>query len=386
MQRESPRVMRGGTPDGVRAVARAMVPTVPRGVVGAALRGTSRGAALRATCRVAARALAAGLAALVLLSGCGGGPVRPEEPAGGAGGAGAGGAGAGPRAEPALAEAGAGRGRGETVILVAAAASLQDALQDAAEAFRRVHPAIRVQFTFGSSGALAAQVEAGAPVDLFVAAGRDPVDRLVRRGLADPGAVRVVAGNRLVLVVPAGRPMPGRSVTGRVGAGRPTGGGTGSGAGTGPGAGSGQGAGSGAGMAPEAGLWMNLAGDGIRRIALGDPAHVPAGRYGRQVLEHLGLWARVQPKLVLDQDVRQVLQHVAAGAADAGIVYATDAATAKGVAVVAEAPPGSHEPIVYPLVVPRTAVHPEAARALADWLAGAEGQAIFARYGFLPPP
>ncbi|HEY8394859.1 MAG TPA: molybdate ABC transporter substrate-binding protein [Thermaerobacter sp.] len=227
-------------------------------------------------------------------------------------------------------------------ILVSAAASLQDAMREAAAEFAREHPEIAVRFNFGSSGALAQQIAAGAPVDLFIAAGRQPMDMLVEKGLVDPGAVHVIARNQVVLIVP------------RTGAASVRG-------------------------------WQDLSRPDVRRIAIGDPAHVPAGQYARQVLEQLGLWEKVSTKLVLDQDVREVLHHVAAGEAQAGIVYRTDAATSDGVAVVAEPPAGSQPPVVYPVAVPRTAPHPEEARKLAEFLTSERGRSVLRRHGFLPP-
>ena len=175
---------------------------------------------------------------------------------------------------------------------------------------------------------------------LFVAAGTQPMEKLVSQGLVDPAGVRPVAGNRLVLIAPKDQP----SIRGGA----------------------------------------DLGGDGVRRLAIGDPAHVPAGQYARQTLTRLGLWTAVQPKLVRDQDVRQVLQHVAAGEAQAGIVYRTDAAATGGVAVVAEAPPGSHDPVIYPMAVVRGARHGEAARRLAGFLLSDTGQRIFRQHGFEP--
>ena len=226
-------------------------------------------------------------------------------------------------------------------LLVSAAASLQDALQEAAARFTARHPGVAVDFNFGSSGALARQIEAGAPADLFIAAGPQPVGDLVARGLVDRADVRTLCRNRLVLVVPADGPSP-------------------------------------------VGGWADLDAAAVRRVAVGDPAHVPAGQYGRQVLRHLGLWEAVRPKLVLESDVRAVLRHVAAGAVEAGIVYRTDALSSPAVRVVAEAPPGSHDPIVYPLVVLKTTPHRQAADALAAFLTGPEGQEVLARHGFLP--
>ncbi|MFS8639265.1 MAG: molybdate ABC transporter substrate-binding protein [Symbiobacteriaceae bacterium] len=227
-------------------------------------------------------------------------------------------------------------------VLVSAAASLQDALREAAAEFVRQHPDIELRFNFGSSGALAQQVVAGAPVDVFIAAGRQPMDLLIGKGLVDPGSVHVIARNQVVLIAPRDGTAALRG-------------------------------------------WQDLGGGQVDRIAIGDPAHVPAGQYGRQVLEHLGLWEQVQGKLVLDQDVREVLHHVATGEARAGIVYRTDAAPSDEVVVVAEAPAGSHAPVVYPLAVPKTSRHPEQAWALAGFLSSSQGQVILQRHGFLPP-
>jgi molybdate transport system substrate-binding protein len=128
--------------------------------------------------------------------------------------------------------------------------------------------------------------------------------------------------------------------------------------------------------------WNSLADAPIRQVALGDPESVPAGDYGRQVLRSLGLWDRVQPKLIFDQDVRQVLSHVATGNADAGIVYATDAKSEPHVRAVADAPPNTHDPVVYPIAVLKSARDEHAARALAAFLAGPEACAIFESFGF----
>lgn len=239
-------------------------------------------------------------------------------------------------------EQGNGNGAAQPVeLLVSSAASLQDALREAAAEFVRKHPEIKVRFNFGSSGALAQQIVAGAPVDVFIAAGRQPVDMLAEQGLVDPGRVHIIARNQVVLIVP-------RNGTGTVRG------------------------------------WQDLSRPEVRRIAIGDPAHVPAGQYGRQVLQHLGLWEKVKPKLVLDQDVREVLHHVA-GEAQAGVVYRTDAMTSDRVVVAAEAPAGSHAPVVYPLAVPNTSRHPDEARALAGFLTSQQGQAVLQRHGFLPP-
>lgn len=221
-------------------------------------------------------------------------------------------------------------------LTVSAAASLAGVLTDLARRYEGEKGGVPVKFNLGSSGALARQIAAGAPVDLFISADPIYVDDLVARGLLLPGVD--LAGNELVLVVPAG--------SGRVRG------------------------------------FKDLAGAGVKRLAMGIPEVVPAGRYGQEVLQHLGLWEQVRTKLVPAKDVRQVLTYVAGGEVDAGLVYATDAAANAAVKVVAAAPPGSHKPIVYrAAVVKESPRQTEAARFL-DFLGSEEAKAVWRRYGF----
>jgi len=127
-----------------------------------------------------------------------------------------------------------------------------------------------------------------------------------------------------------------------------------------------------------------LSGPKVKLIALGDPASVPAGDYGRQVLESLHIWPAVRPKLVFAKDVRQVLSYVETGNADAGIVYATDALESAKVRVAAIAPPGTPAHVVYPAAVVKTSRNAAAAREFVTFLAGPDAQAVFARRGFDP--
>jgi molybdate transport system substrate-binding protein len=225
-------------------------------------------------------------------------------------------------------------------VVVAAAASLTDALKEAKSAFEAEHPAVRLRFTFGSSGALQAQIEQGAPVDLFISAATGPMDALVKKGLVEEGAVQSLATNEVVLIGPKG------------------GGGTLKG-------------------------WEDL--PRAARVAIGNPQHVPAGQYGRATLEKLNLWAALEPKLVLGEDVRQVLQYVESGEVDAGIVYRSDAAGSQKVLVIAEAPANSHPPILYPMAVLKEARRGAEARGFADFLRAPKGMQILARYGFSAP-
>ena len=123
-----------------------------------------------------------------------------------------------------------------------------------------------------------------------------------------------------------------------------------------------------------------------RTIALGDPASVPAGQYAEEALTNLGIWDEIQDKVSFGTNVTEVLNQVAAASADAGIVYATDAASmADQVTVIAEAPEGSlAQPVIYPVAVVKTTAHAEAAKAFVDFLQTDEAMAVFESYGFAP--
>jgi molybdate transport system substrate-binding protein len=128
--------------------------------------------------------------------------------------------------------------------------------------------------------------------------------------------------------------------------------------------------------------FQGLTGNSIKTIALGDPASVPAGQYGRQTLLALHLLDQLNAKLVLGKDVRQVLAYVETGNADAGLVYATDAQISSKVRVVAMAPDSTHDPIVYPVAVIKGGHNEQAARSFVDFLRGPAAKAIFVKHGF----
>lgn len=220
-------------------------------------------------------------------------------------------------------------------LLVSAAASLREVLQVCAAEYG----AAEVTFNFGGSGALAAQIKSGAPVDVFFAAGEKPMATLVEAGLADAAEVRRFLSNRLVLIAPNGSTEP-------------------------------------------AG-WTELRGEAVRHVALGEPASVPAGAYAAEVLRKLELWEALNGRLVYAKDVRQVLAYVERGEAEAGLVYATDAAGSDKVRVVAVAAAETHAPITYPLAVVATGANRAAAREFAAWLEGPAARGIFERSGFL---
>lgn len=224
-------------------------------------------------------------------------------------------------------------------VTVSAAASLREVMAEAERGYEAAHPDVDVRVNLGASGALRQQVEQGAGVDVFVSAAEGPVDALQAAGLVDPRTRRIVAGNTLVLVVPAS----GSSLVGR---------------------------------------WEDLALPAVRRVALGAPASVPAGDYARETLRALGLAETTERRAVLAASVRQVLAYVEQREVDAGVVYATDARASEGVRVVAEAPPGTHRPITYVMAVVAGTRQPRAATSFAGYLAGPEGRAAFRRHGF----
>jgi molybdate transport system substrate-binding protein len=226
----------------------------------------------------------------------------------------------------------------QTALTVSAAASVQDALRATAAEYQRLHPrAAKVEFNFGASGALGQQIAQGAPVDLFVSAAPQPMDQLAAKGLLLGGTRRDLLRNDIVLVVPAHD----SDIT-----------------------------------------FAALATGAVKQLALGDPASVPAGDYGRQVLTNLGIWEQVRPKLVLAKDVRQVLAYVATGNVEAGIVYGTDARRTANVKVAAVAPETSHAPVVYPAAIIASTRDAAAARDFLAFLEGPYAREIFTSYGF----
>jgi molybdate transport system substrate-binding protein len=227
-------------------------------------------------------------------------------------------------------------------LLVFAAASLTDAMQDVGKLWEATGEK-RIRFNFAASSTLARQLEQGAAPDLFASADQQWMDWAQARALIATDTRRTLLGNRLVLVAPADS-VP--SVT----------------------------------IAPGMDLPALLGPRG--RLAVGDPTHVPAGIYARQALSSLGIWAAIEPRLARADNVRSALLLVERGEAPLGIVYATDAAAARGVRVAATFPAGLTPPITYPFAVTR-AGDSETARRLMAFLATPAALEAFARRGFI---
>lgn len=232
--------------------------------------------------------------------------------------------------------------RAQETVTVFAAASLTDALRALGQGWAaRGNPAPR--FSFAASSALARQIDQGAPADIFVSADEPWMDHVQERHLI-VNATRVSPiGNALVLVAPRG---DARDVT----------------------------------LARGTDLVALLGPNG--RIATGDPAHVPVGRYARAALTWLGQWDAIGPRLARADNVRGALLLVERGEAPFGIVYATDAAASQGVRIVGTFPAESHVPVTYPFALTRRAARNAQARGFLAFLAGPEAQPVWRRFGF----
>ena len=230
---------------------------------------------------------------------------------------------------------------GEQSILVAAAASLKNAYEDKLiPMFEEQYPGVTVEGTYDSSGKLQTQIEEGLEADVFMSAATKQMKALDEEGMIASDTIVNLLENKIVLIVPAGSDSKIDS--------------------------------------------FEKIGD-AESIALGDPESVPAGQYAKEALTNLNVWDGIQDKVSFGTNVTEVLNQVAAASADAGIVYATDAASkADQVTVVAEAPEGSLEKkVIYPVAVVKATTHEDAAKAFVDFLQTPEAIAVFESYGFV---
>jgi molybdate transport system substrate-binding protein len=231
----------------------------------------------------------------------------------------------------------------EQTVTVFAAASLTEVLDAVGAAYTR-ETGIPVRFSFAASSALARQIESGAPAGAFVSADEAWMDYLSARGLVRSDSRQDIATNSLVLVAPADSKVQLH-------------------------------------VAPRFALAEALGAKG--RIATGDPASVPAGKYAKQALLSLGVWEGVKDRIVPAENVRSALNFVSLGETPLGIVYATDARGNTKVRVVDTFPATSHDPITYPAAA--TTRGDAAALGFVRFLQGTAARAIFARYGFGAP-
>lgn len=223
-------------------------------------------------------------------------------------------------------------------LVVAAASSLSNAFTEMAVGFEKQHEGVQVLSSFAASDVLMQQIVHGAPVDVYASADQKAMDKAVAAAAIKADTRADFAQNEVVLIVPAANLFNITSLA-------------------------------------------DLARSGVSRIAYGNPATVPVGRYTQQSLEQSGDWSTVAQHKILGQNVRQVLDYVARGEVDAGFVFATDAALIPDqvqVVVALESP----VPVSYPIAIVQNTKQSELAQAYKDYVLSAEGQAILARYGF----
>lgn len=233
-------------------------------------------------------------------------------------------------------------GASVVTLTVSAAASLQDVMREIQPLYEATYPHTSILYNFGSSGSLQRQIEQGAPVDVFLSASPQQIDSLEQKDLLVPSSRRDVLTNSVVLIAPSDNLIVTRFDT--------------------------------------------LGSAQLQRLSIGEPSSVPAGQYGKEILETLGIYQSVQSKIVFAKDVRQVLSYVATGNIDAGLVYRTDVQQSDRVRIVAAAPEHSHSPITYPGAAIAHRPSPDAAIEFLDFLETEDAIAIFNNHGFTPTP
>lgn|GEM_PF-34751 len=212
---------------------------------------------------------------------------------------------------------------------VAASASLADVLPELERIYCEIDPNININFTFAVSRALVRQIESGQPYDLFISSANSPMDGLQQKGLIDENSRKNLLSNTLVLIAPSNSTL--ESLYG-------------------------------------------LTDASVKKVALADPEIMPAGYYARQTLISMGLWDELEPKLVHEDDVLT----------NAGFVYRSDTYQVPGIQIIESAPPGSHDPIIYPMAIVSASCNKTAAQKFADFLITDRASEIFTKHYFIP--
>ena len=223
-------------------------------------------------------------------------------------------------------------------LVVGAAASLNEAFTELGQLFESNNPNWKVEFSFASSGNLKTSIEQGAPIDVFASAAEKQMDDLRETGHIDGNTVQLMLKNQLVLIVPESSEVKSLEEL------------------------------------------LNL-----RRIAIAEPSSAPVGQYAKQSLTNLGYWSRLEDKLILAKDVRQVLFYVEQNEVDAGFVYATDAAKSGIVKVVTAMPEDSYPTALYPIGIVSSTKQKAIAEKWIEFVLSEEGQRVLSAYGFEKP-
>lgn len=226
-------------------------------------------------------------------------------------------------------------------LTVSAAASLTNALPEIGQVFEKQHPGTKIIYNFAASGPLLQQIAQGAPVDVFASADQKTMNQAVDKGLIVVASRKNFVSNTLVLIAPEKFVLPLAAL-------------------------------------------KDLAAPEVKRVALGNPETVPVGRYTREALTQAGLWETLSPKFIYGESVRQVLDYVGRGEVDAGFVFATDAAIAKGKVKTLAVVQGP-QPIVYPAAIVAASGKQPLAQSFVDFVLSPPAQEIFSKFGFGKP-
>ncbi|HYA85876.1 MAG TPA: molybdate ABC transporter substrate-binding protein [Nitrospirota bacterium] len=225
-------------------------------------------------------------------------------------------------------------------ITVSAAISLKNAFEEIGKIYESQNKGIKVMFNFGASGDLMMQIKGGAPVDVFASAALKDMDELDNAGFVLKDTRVNFATNSLVLITP---------------------------------------------MSSKIALvsFDDLKKAEVKKIAVGNPKTVPVGRYTEETFQYFKVSDMIKEKLVFAENVRQVLDYVARGEVDAGVVYSTDAMVKQQeVRIVVTTPEASHKPVVYPIAVVKSTKNEKAAKAFLSLVTSEEGRKILSKYGF----
>ena len=234
---------------------------------------------------------------------------------------------------------GCGASSGTEEVTILAAASLTDVCTELEGMYEEQHPGVSLVFSYGSSGALQAQIEEGAPADMFISASAKQMDALSEKGLMDNDSIKNLLENKIVLIVPSDST---KDIT----------------------------------------SFEDAVTEKVSMIGLGEPESVPAGQYAEEIFTYLGCLDSVKEKANYGTDVRTVLSWTETGEVDCGVVYATDAFTTDKVKIAAYAPEGSHKKVIYPVGVIGNSSHSAAAKGFEDFLFSDEASSVFEKYGF----
>lgn len=224
-------------------------------------------------------------------------------------------------------------------LTISAASSLKDAMEEIKTAYAKEHSNITLILNFGASGSLQQQIEQGAPVDVFISAAAKQMNALKDKDLLVNDTQKNLIGNRIVLIIPK--------------------------------------------ASTAVSAFKDLSSDKVKKIALGEPKSVPAGQYSMEALISLKLMDSLKSKVVYAKDAKEVLAWVETGNADAGLVYETDAKSSEKIKIVAVAPEGSHETVIYPAAVLKDSKNMDASSEFINYLYSHKSKPIFEKYGFV---